>query len=68
MYHLKVVRNTQRCLHRPGYQPAKMAYELVDGTVKEYPCGLVRIEIMGEITAGRVIFGEPGADLGSYRA
>ncbi|MBM4017760.1 MAG: clan AA aspartic protease [Planctomycetes bacterium] len=38
----------------------KMSYELADGTVKEYPFGLVRIEFMGETTAGRVIFGEPG--------
>ena len=37
----------------------KMAYELADGTVKEYPYGQVRIEFMGEITAGRVIFGDP---------
>lgn len=37
----------------------KMAYELADGTVKEYPYGLVRIEFMGEITAGRVIFRTP---------
>ena len=37
----------------------KMSYELADGTVKEYPYGLVRIEFMGEITAGRVIFGTP---------
>ena len=34
----------------------KMSYELADGTVKEYPYGLVRIEFMGETTAGRVIF------------
>jgi len=40
----------------------KMAYELADGTVKEYPFGLVRIEFMGETTAGRVIFGEPGSE------
>jgi clan AA aspartic protease len=40
----------------------KMSYELADGTVKEYPYGLVRIEFMGEITAGRVIFGEPGSE------
>jgi len=40
----------------------KMAYELVNGTVKEYSYGLVRIEFMGEITAGRVIFGEPGSE------
>ncbi len=40
----------------------KMSYELADGTVKEYPNGLVRIEFMGEITAGRVIFGEPGTE------
>ena len=37
----------------------KMAYELAGGTVKEFPYGLVRIEFMGEITAGRVIFGTP---------
>jgi predicted aspartyl protease len=36
----------------------KMAYELADGSVKEYPFGLVRIEFMGETTAGRVVFGE----------
>lgn len=40
----------------------KTAYELADGTVKEYPYGLARIEFMGEITAGRVIFGEPGIE------
>jgi len=40
----------------------KMSYELADGTVKEYPFGLVRIEFMGETTAGRVIFGEPGVE------
>ncbi len=40
----------------------KMSYELADGTVKEYPFGLVRIEFMGETTAGRVIFGEPGCE------
>ncbi|MBM3334622.1 clan AA aspartic protease [Candidatus Sumerlaeota bacterium] len=40
----------------------KTSYELADGTVKEYPFGLVRIEFMGEITAGRVIFGEPGSE------
>jgi clan AA aspartic protease len=36
----------------------KMAYELADGSVKEYSYGLVRIEFMGETTAGRVIFGD----------
>ncbi len=40
----------------------KMSYELADGTVKEYPYGLVRIEFMGEITAGRIIFGEPDSE------
>ena len=40
----------------------RTSYELADGTVKEYPYGLVRIEFMGEITAGRVIFGEPSAE------
>lgn len=40
----------------------KMSYELADGTVKEFPFGLVRIEFMGETTAGRVIFGAPGSE------
>jgi len=40
----------------------KMSYELADGTVKEYPFGLARIEFMGETTAGRIIFGLPGAE------
>lgn len=40
----------------------KMAYELADGTVKEYSFGLVRIEFMGETTAGRVVFAPPGAE------
>jgi len=40
----------------------KMTYELADGTVREYPYGLARIEFMGEVTAGRVIFGLPGAE------
>ena len=40
----------------------RMVYELADGTVKAYPYGLVRIEFMGEVTAGRVIFGEPASE------
>jgi clan AA aspartic protease len=40
----------------------KMGYELTNGQVKEYPYGLARIEFMGEITAGRVIFGEDGCE------
>jgi predicted aspartyl protease len=34
-----------------------MVYELTDGTKHEYPFGLVEIRFMGEITAGRVVFG-----------
>lgn len=32
-------------------------YELADGTVIEYAFGLAQIEFMGEVTAGRIIFG-----------
>ena len=39
-----------------------MSYELADGTLKEYAYGLVRIEFMGEVTAGRIVFGEPGLE------
>ncbi len=34
-----------------------MRYELADGRKKDYRYGLVRIELDGRITAGRVIFG-----------
>ncbi len=40
----------------------KMSYELANGEVREYPYGLVRIEFMGETTAGRVVFGEAGCE------
>lgn len=40
----------------------KMSYELADGTVREYCFGLVRIEFMGETTAGRVIFADSGTE------
>jgi clan AA aspartic protease len=45
-------------LRHIGVQPVDaIAYELADGTKHEYPFGLVEIRFMGEITAGRVIFG-----------
>ncbi|MBN2541227.1 clan AA aspartic protease [bacterium] len=43
-------------------QQGKMVYELADGTVREYPFGIAKIEFMGEITAGRVIFGPEDAE------
>jgi hypothetical protein len=43
-------------------QEEKMSCELADGTVREYAYGLMRIEFMGETTAGRIIFGEPGSE------
>jgi clan AA aspartic protease len=43
-------------------EEGRTSYELADGTIKEYPFGLVRIEFMGETTAGRVVFGEPGSE------
>lgn len=50
-------------LRKIGVRPVgTMAYELADGTIKEYPFGLVEITFMGEITAGRVIFGPDDAE------
>jgi clan AA aspartic protease len=43
-------------------QEGRMTYELADGTIREYPFGLVRIEFMGETTAGRVVFAAPGTE------
>ena len=43
-------------LKKIGVQPVgTMSYELADGSIHEYQFGLVQIEFMGEITAGRVI-------------
>lgn len=50
-------------LRRIGVEPVgRMAYELADGTVREYVFGLARIQFMGEITAGRVLFGPEEAE------
>ncbi len=50
-------------LREIGVQPVgTMVYELADGTTHEYPFGLVQIVFMGEITAGRVIFGPDDAE------
>lgn len=52
-----------RALRGIGVPPVgRMAYELADGTLHEYEFGLARIEFMGEITAGRVIFGPDDAE------
>ena len=45
-------------LQRIGIRPVGcLAYELADGRITEYEFGLAQIEFMGEITAGRIIFG-----------
>src|SRR6266545_4383918 len=45
-------------LARVGIKPVgKLPYQLADGRIVEYEFGLAQIEFMGEITAGRVIFG-----------
>ncbi|MGB9662832.1 MAG: aspartyl protease family protein [Moorellaceae bacterium] len=50
-------------LQSAGIKPiGKMAFELADGRTETYPYGLARIEFMGEVTAGRVIFGPPGCE------
>jgi clan AA aspartic protease len=50
-------------LRRVGIQPiAKRSYELANGEVLECPFGLAQIEVMGEVTAGRVIFGPEGTE------
>lgn len=45
-------------LRAAGIRPVgSMTYQLADGSLHEYEIGLVQIEFMGEITAGRVVFG-----------
>jgi len=48
-----------KALRSAGIKPVgKTAYELADGQIKEFEFGLATIQFMGEITSGRVIFGE----------
>jgi clan AA aspartic protease len=50
-------------LRRVGIQPVgKTAYELADGSVEEYEFGLAEINFIGEVTAGRIIFGPDHAE------
>ena len=37
-------------------------YELADGSVQEFQFGLAEISFMGEVTAGRIIFGPDEAE------
>ena len=46
-----------------GIRPVgRSGYGLADGSVHEYEYGLAQIEFMGELTAGRVIFGPEGIE------
>ena len=50
-------------LVKAGITPVgRTSYELTDGSVHEYGFGLAQIEFMGEITAGRIIFGPDGVE------
>jgi clan AA aspartic protease len=50
-------------LRRARVRPiGKTAYEVATGGVQELEYGLAEIEFMGEVTAGRVIFGPVGAE------
>lgn len=52
-----------KSLLRAGIKPVgKTVYELADGQIKEYRFGLATIRFMGEITSGRVIFGDDDAE------
>ncbi len=45
-------------LNKIGVQPVgNTVYELANGTIEKYSFGLVEIAFMGDVTAGRVIFG-----------
>jgi clan AA aspartic protease len=50
-------------LRRIGVKPVgNMAYELANGSLEEYEFGLAEISFMGEVTAGRVIFGPDNSE------
>ena len=46
-----------------GVEPVgTRSYELADGSREDYPFGLAQIEVLGEVTAGRVVFGPENAE------
>jgi predicted aspartyl protease len=50
-------------LSRAGIKPVgRKTYEMADGSVHENEFGLAQIEVMSEVTAGRVIFGPEGVE------
>jgi clan AA aspartic protease len=50
-------------LRKIGIKPVgRMAYEMADGSLEAFEFGLAEITFMGEITAGRVIFGPDGVE------
>jgi clan AA aspartic protease len=50
-------------LRKAGIQPVgKTVYELANGAVEEYEFGLAEITFMGEVTAGRIIFGPDNSE------
>ncbi len=50
-------------LRKIGVQPVgKTVYELANGAVEAYEYGLAEISFMGEVTAGRIIFGPDEAE------
>jgi len=50
-------------LRKIGLEPVgTTVYELADGSLQEDPFGLARITFMGEVTAGRIIFGPENAE------
>jgi clan AA aspartic protease len=50
-------------LRKIGVQPVgKTVYELANGAVEAYEYGLAEIFFMGEVTAGRIIFGPDEAE------
>jgi clan AA aspartic protease len=50
-------------LQKIGLKPVgTTVYELADGSLQEYQFGLAEISFMGEVTAGRIIFGPDEAE------
>jgi clan AA aspartic protease len=50
-------------LEGAGIHPVgSSTYEHADGSVHEYRFGLAQIEFMGDVTAGRVLFGPDGSE------
>ena len=58
----RILSHPAQSFEKSDCNVSKTVYELANGAIEEYEYGLAEITFMGEITAGRIIFGPDDAE------